>query len=644
MGALVPGSTYAEGLVDWAMYTNPTNAVLSASLPNFGDVAWDDEVSVDNLKNYAAIRISGEIATDYAGCEIKSIKPVSGIFEDDPSGQTIKVSLAYSLDGESIFSKEYHPVGSVMDWNTYEITWNKDIIEIDTESPIVFEAGKEMYVILEYVETSDQNYEYVIDWDFTGETVVPEGSYYSAFEGTAYINGVEKTFTKEWTDVSQDIMCGALCVALTISGVEGGEENTVELLSLDMPERVIPGESFDITAKIHNLGGNNVNSITAVCDVNGMAIEKIFELDPLVYDYSTEITFTGITWDDDCILPVTVTLTEVNGVDNGALLSKRTQSGIIKCLTDGYFPNVVIEEGTGTWCGWCIRGIVAMGTMHDLYPDGSFIGMAVHNDDEMYPAYAQPIFNLFDKWVGGYPCMVVNRLAGYDVSVGGMINQYENVRSSITYGKINVTGYIDGDEAVVNSTSVFSLNDSKGDYRVGYAILENNVGPYIQKNSYSGGAAGEMGGFEDLDKYVELTYDDVVRSYYGCDGLPESLPAEIKKGEEYTHECRIPLTNVDNKDEVSVVALLIDANTGAILNADKAKKLATGIQTIEASASGKVEVEGRVLTLRETELPVALFALDGRRVAELKPEVSVSVEPGVYVAKIGSKSIKLIVK
>lgn len=643
-GALLPGTAYAaDTLVDWAMYKNPFSAVQSASLPTFGEVSWDDELAFDNLKNYAAIRISSEVATDYDGCEIKSIKPVSGIYVDDPSTQTIKISLAYSLDGEPIFTKEYHPVGSDMDWNTYEITWNKDIIEIDSETPILFEAGKEMYVILEYTETSDQNYEYVIDWD-PDAAVVPEGSYYSAFEGTAYINGEAKTFIKEWTDVSQDIMCGPLCVALTISGAEGGLQDTVEILSLDMPERVIPGDLFSVTAKIHNLGGNNVTSVTAVCDMNGEIIEKTYELDPLVYDYTRDITFNDLSWNDDCILRVNVTLTQVNGVDNGASLDLASKDGVIKCVTDGYIPNVVIEEGTGTWCGWCVRGIVAMGTMQQLYPDGSFIGMAVHYGDEMQTVDAEPVFNLIDEWVGGYPAMIVNRLGGYDVSVDGMINQYDKIRSSVSYGKIDLNGYIDGDEAVVTTKSVFSINDSNSDYRVGYAVLENNVGPYKQKNFYSGGSHGEMGGFEDLAPMVEMTYDDVVRCYYGCEGLPGSLPAEIKKGEEYVHECRLPLTDVVDTAEVSVVAMLLDTSTGAIVNAAKMTKLPTGISSLQTESRGHINVIGRMLTLREADKAVALFSLDGRKVTELVPNMPTTVEPGVYVAKIGSKSVKLLVK
>ena len=644
MGAMASMSIQAAGLVDWSMYTEPTNAVSAISLPNFGEIGWDDEVKYDNLKNFAAIRISSEIATEYAGCEIKSIKPVSGIFEDDPSTQTITVSLAYSLDGDPIFTKEYHPVGSVMNWNTYEVDWNKDIIELDTEKPIVFEAGKEMYVILEYTETSDLNYEYVIQYDYNGELDIPKGSYYAAFDGTVYVNGEERTFTKEWTDISQDLMGGPLCVALVVDGAEGGVENNIELVGLDMPMHVTPASPFEIKARIHNRGGNEVTSVTAVCNLNGEVVEKHFELPPLVYDYSTEIAFSDLTWEEDAILPVSVTITGVNGETNSASLSMATKDGIIKCLEQGYFPNVVIEEGTGTWCGWCIRGIVGMDIMNERYPDGSFIGMAVHSGDEMEPVNAEPVFYLIDEWVGGYPSMIVNRAGGYNVTPELMQNIYDSYRQSVTIGKIDLDAYVDGNDAVVNTRSVFALNDSEHAYKIAYAVLEDNVGPYFQKNSYSGGQNGPMGGFEELGSVVEMAYNDVVRSYYGCTGVDGSVPSEVKKGMTYEYECRVPLTNVENKEEVYVVAMLLDSATGEIINAAKSQKLTSGSELTSSEAQGEVKVFGRTLVLNGAE-KATVYTLDGVKLMELSAaNGKVTVDAGIYIVRIGGKTAKLIVK
>ena len=47
-----------------------------------------------------------------------------------------------------------------------------------------------------------------------------------------------------------------------------------------------------------------------------------------------------------------------------------------------YVQKVVGEELTGTWCGWCPRGAVALENMRNKYPD-TFIGIAVHGGDVM---------------------------------------------------------------------------------------------------------------------------------------------------------------------------------------------------------------------------------------------------------------------
>ena len=61
-----------------------------------------------------------------------------------------------------------------------------------------------------------------------------------------------------------------------------------------------------------------------------------------------------------------------------------------------------MEEGTGTWCGWCPRGIVAFRYMAEKYPE-TFIGIAVHKSDNLETnTYSYLKFN-------GYPSCYVNR-------------------------------------------------------------------------------------------------------------------------------------------------------------------------------------------------------------------------------------------
>ena len=47
-----------------------------------------------------------------------------------------------------------------------------------------------------------------------------------------------------------------------------------------------------------------------------------------------------------------------------------------------HYKKVVAEELTGTWCGWCIRGIVTFEEMKAKYPD-TFIAIAVHGGSDV---------------------------------------------------------------------------------------------------------------------------------------------------------------------------------------------------------------------------------------------------------------------
>ena len=76
----------------------------------------------------------------------------------------------------------------------------------------------------------------------------------------------------------------------------------------------------------------------------------------------------------------------ISNVNNGAVDSDTTNNQITKTVNvvNEIFPKAVVyEEGTGTWCGWCVRGHVGLKDMYHNHPDGSFIGIAVHNADPM---------------------------------------------------------------------------------------------------------------------------------------------------------------------------------------------------------------------------------------------------------------------
>jgi thiol-disulfide isomerase/thioredoxin len=50
-----------------------------------------------------------------------------------------------------------------------------------------------------------------------------------------------------------------------------------------------------------------------------------------------------------------------------------------------FTQKVLLEEVTGTWCGWCTDGAVTLTSILDAHP-GLVIGAAYHGDDPMEPS------------------------------------------------------------------------------------------------------------------------------------------------------------------------------------------------------------------------------------------------------------------
>lgn len=295
---------------------------------------------------------------------------------------------------------------------------------------------------------------------------------------------------------------------------------------------------------------------------------------------------------------------------------------------------VVAEELTGTWCGYCVRGIVTLEEMKEKYPD-SFIGIAVHGDDmlenEEYTSYIRTI-----SANQGYPYSITNRNRVMTGDPADIPTFYDNAAEGDILGYIGLeTGGGNGGEYTAKSTVVLNDNYADGRYRVGYVVVENDVyeegnPDYTQSNYYSGGELRPMGGFENMpERLTDFHFQDVGRGTIGAEGIEGSLPEVMNVGKTYTHETEFTLPeSVLNPDNVYIVALLLDSRNGNIVNADMRKLtdgLPTGISGVRASAGPDRE---------ET------FTIDGRKVT------TTADRPGVYIlrtVKNGKATVRKIV-
>ena len=247
---------------------------------------------------------------------------------------------------------------------------------------------------------------------------------------------------------------------------------------------------------------------------------------------------------------------------------------------------VVAEEVTGTWCGYCVRGIVAMEQMREEHPD-DYIGIAVHCGNGNWPdameldptIYLDLLFS--NLGMTGYPHCTVNRQKKYTGDPANIPYYYNQAKQEAKpKAGIVLTAEYDAelDQITTHTSTLFTSNETGADYRQLYVLIENAVHGegygYYQSNYYSGVAG--MGRFTDLPSTVpdsEMTYPDVARAIYGTyHGIKDIYDATITAGA--VTYCDYILDSIPAsilvRENCELAVLLLNKN-GVIVNADKVK-------------------------------------------------------------------------
>lgn len=279
-----------------------------------------------------------------------------------------------------------------------------------------------------------------------------------------------------------------------------------------------------------------------------------------------------------------------------------------------YRRMMVAEEGTGTWCKWCVRGIFAFETLKETYPD-RFIGIAVHESDPMAVAG-------YTAKGTGNPRAVLNRDGSemdpidlddaISLHLGDIPSVAVRAEYSVSEDHINVQARLMPKEETVGQT-----------WRAAFVVLEDDVHVtdvrgYDQKNAYAGGGEGPMGGFENLPEVIpaeQMWYQDVARGIFpDMRGLVKAFPDHLYSGEEALCDYTFAIpASVINLDKIRIAVLILD-DFQKIVNACIA----------ESSFSNSIEMIDTV-NVKENELTgTHYYDLSGRRIYGIP-------EGGIYI-------------
>lgn len=478
----------------------------------------------------AAIEIPATQAQQWVGNSLSGMRIGYG----QSSSMEVLVYVTKDLAGEPVYSQKVK-LTTKEGWNTVEF-----------DEPYVIDGSAFFIGYQSLIETA-QDFPLGIDYQ------VPENSY---SDWVALNN--------EWEHIGE--YWGSVCIKALVSG-DNLPQSDVALLDMYVPPFATLDSPVTITAQICNNGAATIKSVKVnVLEGDAVTSSQNVTLDESVApgDYAwvdiedVKLTQTGVN------LPVVVQVAEVNGITNESVTSGALV-GFISTAEKGFERNVVVEEFTGTWCGFCPRGIVGMKYMEENYAKDGFIGIAVHYNDDMQSSSYVEVANIFSG--GSYPSAVIDRFYYFDPSAETLELYYQYETQYPTYAGLDVTATYDqsSGKIKVKGEAEFSLDVPDANYVLAFALKENNVGPYSQTNYFNTNQYGELEGWLGAGNKVSTMYNEVGREIVSPFGITNSLPSNITSGNVYSYEAELNANGYDIS-QCGVVAMIIDVDEYSIVN------------------------------------------------------------------------------
>lgn len=421
---------------------------------------------------------------------------------------------------------------------------------------------------------------------------------------------------------------GKLALQLLVDGVTLSENSAA--VSDFGTSYVEKGNTVNVPVRILNAGKSPVRSIGYTITTNGVATdEATVSLNGLAFNNSTYVNIPFAADADTRNYDKLLTITKVNGAENAN--TANTASGSLITVTEKPVAMPVVEEFTGTWCGYCPVGIVGMQHAHNTFGDKVAL-IAVHNDDPMEITDYNAIMNQ----VSSFPSSFIDRqIDAYPSAY--YLNYYlsrELNRTTVASMELEAQWQDESQNAInIDTKTKFVYSDDNGQYGIAHVLVEDGMkgttSSWAQSNYFTGESGDESMQFwySAASKVTGLEFDHVAVAAWnigrGADG---SVSTTIEAGEVQDHHFEADIANrtiIQDKSKLSVIALLIDRTNGTIVNAAKARIMdhVTGI-----TSAGTTQNK-----------PESYYTVDGKRLA--------APQRGLNIVRMSDKTVrKAIVK
>ena len=435
-------------------------------------------------------------------------------------------------------------------------------------------------------------------------------------------------------------MSSSIQIGLDVSDCEANDATVSanpELTTLVKTKQQYP---FYIT----NNSAKPITQLTYSISVDGVnGAEKSLDLSSPIEPMETASIPYTTAFEDDGVHTVELNISKVNGNTN---INKHSSAEYSIIALEKSADRVsVVEEQTGTWCGWCPRGHVALDllnkqlgdkvvTLAGHYANGesqvdpmNILGDNITSQAEAFADYGGVAMILSSMLGGGgLPGAMFDRVVAADPYVGANTTKGKN--GTYEYGATDLVNLLKEEnpseadfsmtaswaddkntDIKVDLTTTFNYNRfGSFPYGVAFVLSENGMtgqgATWKQLNYYSklagvNGASDfnnpDMAAWFKAGSYVSTTYDNVVVQAWnplGDAAIVDKSKTDIDKGEVIPFSTTLKVNSdlIQNYNNLTLSALLVNLNSLAVVNAAKVVlgNCAAGIEDVNSEANNNV--------------------------------------------------------
>lgn len=431
-------------------------------------------------------------------------------------------------------------------------------------------------------------------------------------------------------------MSSSIQIGLDVSDCEANDATVSanpELTTLVKTKQQYP---FYIT----NNSAKPITQLTYSISVDGVnGAEKSLDLSSPIEPMETASIPYTTAFEDDGVHTVELNISKVNGNTN---INKHSSAEYSIIALEKSADRVsVVEEQTGTWCGWCPRGHVALDLLNKQLGDkvvtlaGHFangdpmniLGDNITSQAERFADYGWVAMTLSSLLGGGgLPGAMFDRVVAADPYVGANTTKGKN--GTYEYGATDLVNLLKEEnpseadfsmtaswaddkntDIKVDLTTTFNYNRfGSFPYGVAFVLSENGMtgkgATWKQLNYYSklagvNGASDfnnpDMAAWFKAGSYVSTTYDNVVVQAWnplGNAAIVDKSKTDIDKGEAIPFSTTLKVNSdlIQNYNNLTLSALLVNLNSLAVVNAAKVVlgNCAAGIEDVNSEANNNV--------------------------------------------------------